>query len=47
MLKRKIMGPCWLQVKHPEIDNKGVGTILHRCAYDSLIFRDAGLMVQG
>ncbi|OJT03335.1 DNA polymerase alpha catalytic subunit [Trametes pubescens] len=24
VLKRKIMGPCWLQVKHPEIDNKGV-----------------------
>ncbi|KAI0630777.1 hypothetical protein C8Q77DRAFT_225853 [Trametes polyzona] len=24
VLKRKIMGPCWLQVKHPEIDNKGI-----------------------
>ncbi|KAI0793848.1 DNA polymerase alpha catalytic subunit [Fomes fomentarius] len=24
VLKRKIMGPCWLQVKNPEIDNKGV-----------------------
>ncbi|KAI0358255.1 hypothetical protein OH77DRAFT_1256462 [Trametes cingulata] len=24
VLKRKIMGPCWLQIKHPEIDNKGV-----------------------
>ncbi|KAH9893227.1 hypothetical protein C8Q73DRAFT_836492 [Cubamyces lactineus] len=24
VLKRKIMGPCWLQIKHPEVDNKGV-----------------------
>ncbi|KAI0796194.1 hypothetical protein C8Q75DRAFT_863184 [Abortiporus biennis] len=24
VLKRKIMGPCWLQVKKPVIDNKGV-----------------------
>ncbi|KAF8507515.1 hypothetical protein BU17DRAFT_78091 [Hysterangium stoloniferum] len=24
VLKRKIMGPCWLQVKSPEISNKGV-----------------------
>ena len=24
VLKRKIMGPCWLQIRHPEIDNKGV-----------------------
>ncbi len=28
MLKRKIMGPCWLQVKHPEIDNKGVSVLV-------------------
>lgn len=26
VLKRKIMGPCWLQIKHPEIDHKGVST---------------------
>ncbi|KAL0953645.1 hypothetical protein HGRIS_004849 [Hohenbuehelia grisea] len=24
VLKRKIMGPCWLQIKKPEVDNKGV-----------------------
>lgn len=24
VLKRKIMGPCWLQIKNPEIENKGV-----------------------
>jgi hypothetical protein len=24
VLKRKIMGPCWIQIKHPEVDNKGV-----------------------
>ncbi|RDB16000.1 DNA polymerase alpha catalytic subunit [Hypsizygus marmoreus] len=24
VLKRKIMGPCWLEIKHPQIDNKGV-----------------------
>jgi DNA polymerase alpha subunit A len=23
-MKRKIMGPCWLQIKNPVIDNKGV-----------------------
>lgn len=25
VLKRKIMGPCWLEIKNPQIDNKGVG----------------------
>lgn len=24
VLKRKIMGPCWLQINNPQIDNKGV-----------------------
>ena len=24
VLKRKIMGPCWLQIKNPVVDNKGV-----------------------
>ncbi|KAF7983750.1 hypothetical protein HWV62_19727 [Athelia sp. TMB] len=24
VLKRKIMGPCWLQIKNPQIDNKGI-----------------------
>ncbi|KAG6896542.1 hypothetical protein C0992_007538 [Termitomyces sp. T32_za158] len=24
VLKRKIMGPCWLEIKNPHIDNKGV-----------------------
>ncbi|KAH9849847.1 hypothetical protein C2E23DRAFT_887828 [Lenzites betulinus] len=24
VLKRKIMGPCWLQIKKPEIENKGI-----------------------
>lgn len=28
VLKRKIMGPCWLQVKNPVVDNKGVSQIL-------------------
>ena len=26
VLKRKIMGPCWIQIKHPEVDNKGVAS---------------------
>lgn len=25
VLKRKIMGPCWIQIKNPQMDNKGVG----------------------
>ena len=25
VLKRKIMGPCWLQIKNPHTENKGVG----------------------
>ncbi|KAK0207637.1 hypothetical protein IW262DRAFT_1418425 [Armillaria fumosa] len=24
VLKRKIMGPCWLQIKNPNIDNQGI-----------------------
>lgn len=24
VLKRKIMGPCWLQIKQPQVENKGV-----------------------
>ncbi|TCD69077.1 DNA-directed DNA polymerase alpha catalytic subunit pol1 [Steccherinum ochraceum] len=24
VLKRKIMGPCWLQIKHPQVEHKGV-----------------------
>lgn len=24
VLKRKIMGPCWLQIKQPHIEHKGV-----------------------
>ena len=24
VLKRKIMGPCWLQIKKPQMDHKGV-----------------------
>ena len=24
VLKRKIMGPCWLQIKNPHTENKGV-----------------------
>ena len=24
VLKRKIMGPCWLQIKKPHAENKGV-----------------------
>jgi DNA polymerase alpha subunit A len=24
LVKRKIMGPCWLQIKKPQTDNKGV-----------------------
>jgi DNA polymerase alpha subunit A len=26
VLKRKIMGPCWIQIKNPEVDNKGVAS---------------------
>ena len=30
VLKRKIMGPCWIQIKNPKIDNAGVSsTRLH------------------
>ena len=28
ILKRNIMGPCWLQIENPEIDNKGVSVCL-------------------
>ena len=28
VLKRNIMGPCWLQIENPEIDNKGVSVCL-------------------
>jgi DNA polymerase alpha subunit A len=28
VLKRKIMGPCWLQIKNPQIESKGVGFCL-------------------
>jgi DNA polymerase alpha subunit A len=33
VLKRKIMGPCWLQIKKPHVENKGVGSLfsLHNC----------------
>ncbi|KAF8330465.1 ribonuclease H-like domain-containing protein, partial [Amanita rubescens] len=24
VMKRKIMGPCWLQIKHPKIENQGI-----------------------
>jgi DNA polymerase alpha subunit A len=27
VLKRKIMGPCWLQIKNPQIENKGVSSV--------------------
>jgi DNA polymerase alpha subunit A len=23
----KIMGPCWIQIRHPEVDNKGVASL--------------------
>lgn len=26
VLKRKIMGPCWINIKHPMVDNKGVSS---------------------
>lgn len=26
VLKRKIMGPCWLSIKHPQVEYKGVST---------------------
>jgi hypothetical protein len=26
-LKRNIMGPCWLQIKNPKIENKSVSTV--------------------
>jgi DNA polymerase alpha subunit A len=35
VLKRKIMGPCWLQIKKPILDNKGVRTCLS-CLLDQL-----------
>lgn len=28
VLKRKIMGPCWLQIKKPTMEHKGVGSII-------------------
>ena len=28
VLKRKIMGPCWIQIKKPEVDNKGVRAVV-------------------
>lgn len=30
VLKRKIMGPCWLRVKKPHAENKGVGPVTLR-----------------
>jgi DNA polymerase alpha subunit A len=27
VLKRKIMGPCWLEIKNPKVENKGVSAI--------------------
>ena len=29
-MKRKIMGPCWLQIKQPHVEYKGVGALEHR-----------------
>jgi len=26
VLKRRIMGPCWITIKNPVIDNKGVSS---------------------
>ena len=31
VLKRKIMGPCWLQIKKPHAENKGVSSGKLRC----------------
>ena len=28
VLKRKIMGPCWLQIKNPTVDHKGVSVYI-------------------
>ena len=35
VLKRKIMGPCWIQIRHPVVDNKGVAS-WHLCLLPSL-----------
>ena len=46
VLKRKIKGPCWLEVKKPEIDNKGVRVFPIRSSYyNSLQKKRSGFMV--
>lgn len=38
VLKRKIMGPCWLQVKKPHAENKGVRSVMLRSLDSSEYF---------
>jgi len=44
VMKRRIMGPCWLQIKNPQIDNKGVSDIFDLALI--YIQNHLGLMVQ-
>ena len=37
VLKRKIMGPCWIQIKKPEVENKGVGALVFLYRVNKLI----------
>jgi hypothetical protein len=46
VLKRKIMGPCWLRVKKPHAENKGVGSIKLRLGNSSEPFSPVDFMVQ-
>lgn len=46
VLKRKIMGPCWLQIKKPHMDHKGVRTsVIAWLVYADRLL-GAGLLVQ-
>jgi hypothetical protein len=44
VLKRKIMGPCWLQIKKPHVEYKGVRTSIVK--FVSLFRLCVGLLVQ-
>jgi len=40
VLKRKIMGPCWIQIKNPEVDFKGVSSDFYQFQMLIIIFID-------
>jgi hypothetical protein len=45
VLKRKIMGPCWLEIKNVEVSNKGVCASLTR-VHCSMTLHKIDIMVQ-